>query len=157
MKTYEGILPTTIMQKFSSASAAATFGDWVANHVGLEQLLGLAGIFAPEFVEVDGHLFWDRHVAEDLVKVVALTTPFGSDAETVERYYNLVNLAEFFLAAADQAVHQEELVEAFGLVLKHFWALALRARFSDRRYHVEVEHDLFDEEGLCLTFWQERG
>jgi hypothetical protein len=156
MKTHEGILLTKIMQQFPSATAAATFGDWVANHVGLEQVLGLAGFFAPEFIEVKGHLFWDRHVGEDLEQMVELSTPFGSDPETVERYYNIVNLAEFFLAAADQAVHKEDLIEAFGRVLEHFWSLALRARFPDRVYRFEIARDLFDEEGLCLTFWQNR-
>lgn len=156
MKVYDGILPREIMQQFPSGTAAATFGDWVANHVGLEQVLGLAGFFAPEFVEVKGHVFWDRHVGEDLEKLEQLSTPFGDDPETVERYYNIVNLGEFFLASADQAVHQEALLEAFGRVLQHFWSLALGTRFPDRVYRFEVDHDLFDEEGLCLTFWQDR-
>ncbi len=155
-KKHEGVLPTKIMQQFPSATAAATFGDWVANHVGLEQVLGLAGFFAPDFFEVKGHLFWDRHVGDDLTKVAESSTPFGSDAETVERYYNIVNLSELFLAAADLAVHQEDLVEAFGRVLEHFWSLALRTRFPDRVYRFELGRDLFDEEGLCLTFWQDR-
>lgn len=155
MKTYKGILTTDIMQQFPSATAAATFGDWVANHVGLEQVLGLAGFLAPEFVEVKGHLFWDRHVGEDL-ELVEPNTPFGNDPKTVERYYNIVNLAEFFLASADQAVHREDLIEAFGRVLQHFWSMALRTMFPDRVYCFEIASDLFDEGGLCLTFWQER-
>lgn len=156
MKTYQGVLATNIMQQFPSATAAATFPDWVANHVGLEQMLGLAGFFAPEFVEVKGHLFWDRHVGEELAKLVEVSTPFGSDPETVERYYNVINLAEFFLAAADRAVHQDGLVEALGRVLQHFWGSALQARFPDRTYRFEVARDLFGEEGLCLTFWRVR-
>lgn len=62
MNTYDGILSIDIMQKFPSATAVPTFGEWVANHVGLEQVLGLVGFFSPEFVEVKGHLFWDGHV-----------------------------------------------------------------------------------------------
>ncbi|MBX3276134.1 MAG: hypothetical protein KF729_38130 [Sandaracinaceae bacterium] len=144
------------MQQFPSGTAAATFSDWVANHVGLEQVLGLAGFLAPEFVEVKGHTFWDRQVGEDLDKRQELSTPFGSDPVTIERYYNILNLGEFFLAAADQAVYQEDLVEAFGGVLQHFWSLALGTRFPERVYRFEVAHDLFDEEGLCFTFWQDR-
>ncbi len=156
MKTYEGILPRAVMQQFPSGTAAATFGDWVANHVGLEQVLGLAGFLAPEFVEVRGYLLWDRHVGLDLDKLEEVRTSFGEDPETVERYHNTINLAEFFLGAADQAVHHEELVEEFGRVLQHFWSLALRARFPQRVYRVEIVHDLYDEEGACLTFWQDR-
>ena len=145
-----------IMSKFPSGTAAATFPQWVANHVGLEQILGLAGFLDPEFYEVKGHLFWDRHVAERMERVPP-STPFGDDPTTVERYFNTVNLAEFFLVAADEAVHREDLVAAFGRVLQHFWGMALRARFSDRTYRFEIAPDLFLEEGLCLTFWQERG
>lgn len=156
MKVYDGILPREIMQEFPSGTAAATFGDWVANHVGLEQVLGLAGFFAPEFVEVKGHVFWDRHVGEELENLEQLSTPFGDDSETVERYYNIVNLGEFFLASADQAVRHEDLLEAFSCVLQHFWSLALGMRFPDRVYRFEVGHNLFDEDGLCLTFWRDR-
>ena len=156
MKVHEGIVPAALMSRFPSGTAAATFPDWVANHVGLEQILGAAGVFAPELVELNGCLFWDRHVAEKL-EGIELSTPFGNDLETVERYYNLFNLAEFFLASADEAVHRSELVTAFGRVLAHFWSMALRERFPDRVYRFEISCDPFDEEGLCLTFWQDRG
>ena len=154
MRSHRGVLTTDIMLKFPSGTAAATFSNWVANHVGLEQVLGLAGMLDPEFHEVKGHLFWHRRVAEHLERV-PLNTPFGDDHATVERYFNTINLAEFFLLSADQAVHQQELVEAFGRVLQHFWGTALRARFPDREYRFEIASDLFNEEGLCLTFWQQ--
>lgn len=59
MKTHEGLLPPTIMLRFPSGTAAKAFGDWVPNHVGLEQVLGLAGLLDPEFVEVEDLLFWN--------------------------------------------------------------------------------------------------
>ena len=156
MKTHRGFLAPDIMLKFRSGTGAPTFPEWVANHVGLEQTLGLAGFLNPELYEVKGHVFWDRHVAERLEQMRP-STPYGNDPTTVERYFNTLNLGEFFLLAADEAVHQQDLVEAFGQVLREFWGMALRARFPDRRYCFEIASDLFDEEGPCLTFWQERG
>jgi hypothetical protein len=44
MRVHRGSLPAEIMLKFPSGTAAETFPDWVANHVGLEQVLGLAGL-----------------------------------------------------------------------------------------------------------------
>lgn len=155
MRTHRGTIKADVMLKFPSGTAAATFPEWVANHVGLEQVLGLAGFLDPEFYEVRGHLFWDRYVAERLQRVPP-STPFGDDPTTVERYFNTVNLAEFFLCAADEAVHHDELVTAFGRVLEHFWCSALRARFPERSYLFEIAPGLFNEEGLCLTFWQDR-
>jgi hypothetical protein len=155
METSRGILTADIMFRFPSGTAAATFSEWVANHVGLEQVLGLAGLLDSDFYEVKDHLFWDRHVAERL-EHITLETPFGNDPVTIERYFNTINLAEFFLMAADEAVHREELVQAFGRVLQYFWSTSLRARFPDRRYSFEIAPDLFKEEGLCLTFWRDR-
>lgn len=144
------------MSRFPSRTAARTFSEWVANHVGLEQLIGLAGFLSPDFFEVDGHLFWDWYVVERLEQIHPLRTPFGDDPATVERYFNTMNLGEFFLASADDAVHREDLLRAFGQVLREFWGHALQVRFPDRQYQFEIAPDLFKEEGLCLTFWRVR-
>lgn len=168
---YEGILPRSILSKLPSIPAPPdfTFGDWVANQVNLEQLLCVAGFLAPPFYEVNGCLFWDRKVARALASKLARKeewkTRYGSDPETIERYYNLVALEEFFFGGSfDEAVLQEgdvveevDLVQPFGKVLEHFWGQELRARFPDRVYRFEIAEDMYDEDGLCLTFWQDRG
>lgn len=154
MHRINGVLDASLMSKFPSGTAARTFSEWVANHVGLEQVLGLAGFLSPDFFEVDGHVLWDRYVAERLEKVRPLHTPFGDDPATIERYFNTINLGEFFLASADEAVHQERLLQAFGQVLAEFWARALRTHFPESKFEFEVAPDLFNEEGLCFTFWR---
>lgn len=156
MEMIDGLLRPTLMQRFPSRTAASSFGDWVANHAGLEQVLGVAGWLAPEFVEIEGHVFWDRESVGVLGPERSLTTPFGNDSKTIERYGNLLNLVEFFLAAADAAVAVPELVDAYGEVLTHFWGMALKLKFPDRRYCFAVESDLYDEMGPCFTFWQSR-
>lgn len=150
----KGILEPEVMLAFPSGTAASTFPEWVANHVGLEQLLGISGFLCPDFYEVDGHLFWDRYVAEQFEQIDSPRTPFGDDPQTVERYFNTINLGEFFLSAADDAVRRENLLNAFGVVLLEFWRQALRVRFPDRNYQFEISSDLFNEEGLCFTFWR---
>jgi len=151
-----GLLEPELMLRFPSGTGARTFAEWVANHVGLEQLLGLAGFLCPDLFEVDGHVFWDRYVAERVEQTRPIHTPFGDDPATVERYFNTINLGEFFLASSDDAVHQEDLLQAFGQVLREFWGRALRARFPERQYEFEIAPDLFTEEGLCFTFWRVR-
>lgn len=144
------------MSRFPSGTAARTFSEWVANHVGLEQLLGLAGFLSPEFFEVDGHVFWDRYVAERLEQMRALDTPFGDEPAVIERYFNTINLGEFFLASADEAVDDDQLLHAFGHVLREFWGHALRVHFPEAQFRFEVSRNLFNEEGLCFTFWKVR-
>jgi hypothetical protein len=155
MKTLDETLKPEIMQLFPSGTAVPTFPEWVANHAGLEQFLCVAGMLNPSFHEVKGLLVWDKRVVDCLDKVEP-GTPFGNDPETIERYFNTINLVEFFLMGADEALDREGLVEAFGEVLRYFWSLALKVRFPDRRYRFEIADGLFKEEGPCLTFWQDR-
>ncbi len=155
METHDGVLKPEIMQLFPSGTAAATFPNWVVNLAGLEQFLGVAGMLDPPFYEVKGLVVWDKHVAERL-ETSEPGTPFGDDPETVERYFNTINLWEFFLMGADEAIERDALVAAFGQVLRHFWGAALRTRFPDRTYRFEISDNLYNEEGPCLTFWQER-
>lgn len=157
VRNSKGVLDPDVMSQFPSGTAARTFPEWVANHVGLEQLLGLAGFLSPDFFEIDGHVFWDRYIAERLEQQARpFRTPFGNDPAAIERYFNTINLGEFFLASADDAVHQEPLLQAFGHVLAEFWGRALRAHFPESKFQFEVSPDLFNEEGLCFTFWKVR-
>ena len=155
MKSYPGVLDPEIMMQFPSGTATPTFPVWIANFCGLESVLAVAGFLDPEFHEVGEHVFWDRHVAESLERR-GIPSSFDGDPTTVERYYNVVNLAEFFLLSADAAVDHDGLVQAFGSVLQRFWSRALRERFPDRDYQFEISPALYKEEGLCLTFWRRR-
>ena len=148
-----GVLDPALMTLFPSGTAAPTFPEWVANHAGLEQVLGVAGMLSPTFHDVQGIVVWDKHVA-DRLRGVELGTPFGNDRKTVERYFNTLNLAEFFLMAADEAVDSDELLAAFGKVLEHFWTMALAIQFPERKFVFEQANGLFEEEGPCLTFCQ---
>lgn len=148
MQTHAGPLAPELMQHFPSRTAAAAFHDWLPNHVGLEQLLSVAGFLNPDFYEVSGFVFWHRHTAQQLARPeVELSTES-------ERAANTINLVEFFLMAADEALESRELVESFGEVLRSFWGVALRLRFPDRRFRFELAEGLYGETGLCLTFWQ---
>ena len=153
MKVYKSNIDVRIMEYFPSKTAAATFPDWVANHAGLEQCIGVMGLLDPPFYEIRDMVFWNLHVADKL-RSIEPTTPHGNDSETVEKYFNLFNVSEFFLMAATEAVDIEELVQSFGQSLKYFWAMALQKRLPEKSFEIELSDNLFDEEGLCLTFWQ---
>jgi hypothetical protein len=145
MKIYRSSLPIAVLHSLPSGSGQPTYPVWAANHVGLEQILGVAGFLDPEFYEVKGHVFWDWFVAERREERSVITTPFGNDPRTVERYYNIVNLDEFFLLSFDEAVQTKSAIEIFGQVIEHFWGIALKMKFPERVYRFEIAPDLFDE------------
>jgi hypothetical protein len=155
MKEYSGILDPGIMSLFPSGTQTESFADWVANFAGLEQCLALGGMFWPSFFEINGLIFWDGDVARKIERD-GPASRFGDDPVAVEKYWNIFNLIEFHLMAADGAQSEPQLVEAFGRLLQHFWSRALAERFPGRRFEFEIGENMFDEDGLCLTFWQVR-
>ena len=151
-----GLLDRDLLLKFSTMPYAGTFSTWVGNCVRLWEVLGIAGFLSPDFFEVGEYLFWDLDVAERIAQTDPRVLPFGDDPCAFERHFNTINLARFFLTSGGKAVEQDELIHAFGRVLRHFWGLALRDRFPERRYEFEIAHGLRGEEGLCFTFWRVR-
>lgn len=144
------LLPIRLMSKFPSGHPETGFENYIANKVPLEGLLASIAFALPQFLETkEGAVVRLVEHGE-----ITLGTKFGSDIKTLERYNNLLNLDELYLLAEDASSHSEELVERLGSVLRETWRLALEMQFPDRIFEVELEEDLFDETGLCLTFSQ---
>jgi hypothetical protein len=155
VKEHRGILDRTIIEAFPSQRVTKAIPTWVANWAGLEECLAVASLLAPAFYEVENLIVWDVNVARKLERD-GLISPFGNDPATLEKYWNIFNLAEFNLLE-DIAAQEEPLsVEAFGRVIHHYWSRALVERFPDRWFEFEIRNAMFDEAGLCLTFWQVR-
>lgn len=147
-KKTDGLLSTELLQLFPSKSAweGEIYGTWIPNFVGLEQFLAVAAFLDPEFFRARECTFWDRRVAENI------TFQKMEDLTEAERYMNHLNVEEYLLLAADEALEVRELVEAFARTISTFWNRALKRRFPEHVYCVEVAEDLFDEIGLCVTF-----
>jgi hypothetical protein len=131
-----------------------SFGNYVANCVPLQHVLAVAGLLIPEFVSLHDHVLLRQNLKDSDLEKTHFTTRFGADKRTVERYYNLTSIEEFFLLAADESSQYEHMLKTFAHVLEHFWGIALSDAFPNRRFEFEIANDLYDEEGLCITFWQ---
>ncbi|MDA0120789.1 hypothetical protein [Vibrio sp. T11.5] len=152
MKTISGLVEPSILSRFPSGFPEKIgYTGYVSNCVGLEGVLACAALFSPEFVEYDGAIFLNSNIENNVRNI---STRFGSSKKEVEQYNNLVCLSEFFLLAEDEACEDDELMKTFAETLIYYWKARLEFVYPDKSFEFLLEEKLFDEDGLCLTFFE---
>ena len=153
MQVYKGLLEPRLLSRFPSGFPEDNgFDGYVSNCVGLEGVLSCAALFSPDFIEHESSILIGGNI--DGGDESKISTRFGSGKDEIEKYNNLICLSEFFLHAEDEACDDEELVVSFGRVLIHYWKLRLRDLFPLREFEFLLDNDLFDEDGVCITFFE---
>jgi len=156
MDEIKKILSENIFDWYPSNYPSKSFIDTAMNHVNINDLISVAGLLAPEFIEHEDHVFFKENVKTLLEKKKIFPCPYGyKDKKEIERYYNLFHLGEFFLATQNEASNDTRMLYKFGKLLIYFWRKRLKELFPNKSFSFEIEYDLYDEHGLCLTFWQE--
>jgi hypothetical protein len=151
-KKIQSYVNTDLIDKFPSQYPNKSFFNYVANKVGLEGFLSVAGILAPSLTEKDNGIFLTENIS---MLNEQMTTRFGSDIQTVERYVNLFCVSDFYLMASDEASCDQFLLLEFANVIQRSWQIYLQSIFPTKRFNVELsENGLFDEDGICITFSQ---
>ncbi len=152
---HPGIIDPELVGKFPSGFPFRNFFPYVANLVSLEQFLAVAGVLAPSFLERDEHIFLLENCRDFSGDPNDLTSPFGNDRKSVERWNNIKPMKELFTPEQrDPALDIDQLADEFMLVLKAFWSRRLAEVFPKREFEFEIGEDLLGEEGLCITFSQ---
>ena len=155
MDKIKEILNEEIFDWYPNKYPSKSFIDSAMNLVDINSIIAVAGLFAPEFVELQGHIFLLDNVKVRIEKDEVFSSPYGKDKATIERYNNLFHLGEFFIVTASEASRDIRMLNKFGKLLIFFWSRRLKEIFPDKSFNFEIEYDLYDEDGLCLTFWQE--
>lgn len=150
MKRYESIVNNNIMQYFQEIRGR-TLMNHAANTCGIEATLSVASVLCPEIVEVNDYIFIAEFYNGD---VDSLEQQFNYDRTKIEMFVNSWSLADFFLLASDESVHNDYLIEEFGKVIKHFWENRFKQLFPDKTIVVEVGDRIMGERGLTVTVYQ---
>lgn len=155
-KEIKSFIDIDVIDNFPSEYPKKSFFNYVSNIVGVESVLAVAGMFAPELVNEDGCIFLKENYP--IIINNNLYDKFGSDTKNLERYVNLFCVSDFYLMAADDASQNDFLLLQFAKVIKCFWGMYLQSQFPDKLFDIELsENGLFDEDGICLTFSQRIG
>ena len=155
MKKIQEILNEDVFEWYPNRYPFKSYINSVMNFVDMNGVIAVAGLFAPEFVEQKGHVFLKENIKTRLEKNKLFPCPLGKDKITTERYYNLFNLEEFFILTADETSSDLRMVKKLGGLLMYFWGRRLKELFPEKRFKFEMEEDLYNEHGFCITFWQE--
>lgn len=149
----ENIVTIDLMDRFPSQYPHKSFFNYVSNLVGLEGVLSVAGLFAPELIIENNCIFLKENY--EMIAKMNLYKEYENDNKTLERYVNLLCVSEFYLLAADEAFEDEFLFHEFARVIMRFWQMYLQNQFPEKEFDFELhENGLFDEDGLCITFSQ---
>lgn len=107
-----------------------------------------ASLIWPEFVEVDGMVFF----AEERAAQPALADPaktlarrFGGDRSEMERAFNAVEIPKLFASAMEADVPE---VARLAEILRAAWKAKLAADFPDRQFVIEVLRGEIDDPTL---------
>ncbi|MBI6898783.1 hypothetical protein JET64_18435 [Pseudomonas putida] len=173
MNTYQGCLSKDSLNLFASDIGVGEFFSYVGNLVSLEQAISVLGLLSPDFVEVDGHVFWlpnaqqyesQKKCLKGLVETEAGALEQSTSRKDVERYRNIFSINQFFSKWEDSpnrpvfkvGLSEEDyrLCHLFAEQIARYWKRALSDCFPEKVFQFEIADDLLDEYGVCLTFWQ---
>lgn len=174
MKSHEGGISKDTLSLFVSDIGSGEFFSYVGHLVSLEQAISVLGVLSPDFVELDGHVFWLPNAQQfepkknhlmGLVEGEAAGLHQSASRRDVERYRNIFSINQFFSKwedAPSRPVFKVGLSEGdyrlchlFAEQIAKFWKRALSDCFPEKIFEFEISDDLLDEYGVCVTFWQQ--
>lgn len=162
-KLHKGGIEERVLKLFKSNHKYGDFFTYILNEVSLEKCIAVLGMLSPSFVEMDDSviLVTDGYNF-DIEGIIVLRSKFNSRCE-FERYVNNFSINQSFLVwegegekvfKVDLSEDEYRLAILFANQLKKFWLARLKEIFPDREFEFEIGENMFDEWGICLTFWQ---
>lgn len=173
MKICQGDISKKTLGLFASDIGSGEFFSYVGHLVSLEQAVSVLGLLSPDFIEVDGHIFWlpdaqqydsKKFDLNGLVEIEPGVLGKSTSRKDVERYRNIFSINQFFSKWEDGpgrpvfkvGLSEEDyrLCHLFAEQITKYWRRALSDSFPGKVFQFEISDDLLDEYGVCLTFWQ---
>lgn len=151
MKVYDSIVSNDTLRHFKF-QRGKTLMNHSFNTCGIEQNLSVSSVFWPEIIEEEGCVFISQFYNNNLAE---LKRKYNDNRKLIEMSVNSWSLADFFLEASDESVHNDFLIDEFGKVLSFFWSLRFKELFPDRKIIVETGVEIMGERGLTITVYQE--
>lgn len=154
----EGIVPDALLRRVPGWDWFYDKGyrwlEYQRNITDLAQTLSVADLLWPPLIEVEGCVLLNAGVGLQQ-SLQSLRDLYGTD-RNVEREFNMMRLAELVATTTDEQtalIYDDDLITAFGEVLREMWTLRLSRAFPERTFRVEMGDDI-GEEGLAITFYQ---
>lgn len=151
VRRYPSIVDEKMMAHFGEIRGR-TLMSHAFNSFLPEDVLALSSVLWPEIIEVEGCIFVSEFYNGNFE---SLKEQFDGDKTAIEKWVNSWSLSDFFLEKGSSESHQDEVIESFGEVLTHFWALRLAQLFPGRNFVVQLGDGLMGERGLAITVYED--
>src|SRR5471030_518268 len=98
MNICQGSISKQSLNLFASDIGSGEFFSYVGNLVSLEQAISVLGLLSPDFIEIDGHVFWlpnaqqydpKKFPLKGLVEAGTGVLKQSESSRDVERYRNI--------------------------------------------------------------------
>jgi hypothetical protein len=152
MNISKSIVDTATLTKFKGGYPVPSFFSYVAHFINIEDILAVAGILGPDFVEYNDGIYLKEHVCSE--QGIHLAEHYGKSLAELEQYNNLFCVSDFFTYGGGDLLEAPGFIDELGRIMKIFWGQRLEQLYPKRCFEFRLEDDLFDEDGLCLTFYQ---
>src|SRR5690625_2025728 len=134
MITHATVVKDTILNSFKNVMGT-TLMNHAFNTCSVEEYLSVASVLWPTVVEVKKYLFIAEFYQGDIER---LEDQFRSNRKQIELFVNTWSLADFFLLARDESVDNDDILDQFASIVKHFWTLRFKELFPTRKVCVEL-------------------
>lgn len=152
MKIYKSIADNNIISQFSDQRGNSLF-NLFQNTCNIEQAIACSSLFWPEIIELDG-LFFIRAFYDDIY-INELKQRFNDDKREIERRANAHSIFDLFLTTQSESLLNDAIFDEFTKVLVLFWRLRFKELFPDKTFVVELEYEMYGENGMAITVYQE--
>lgn len=127
------------------------------NRYTLIDHLLISSVFCPELLVIDDVVFISEFYGK--TSFITLKTECNNDPTLMEKMINTKLLSDFFILGGnfdELANENETLLLQFGHILNFFWQSWFNKNFPERNFVIKVGGNLFPEEDLAITVYQER-
>jgi len=155
------------------------FGDFhtsVDLYSSYESIFSVAYLLFPEIISYDNCILLKSNIEKyekiksknerfefQYIKTgkLEIKSKLNENKKTIEQFNNLINISKYFSykryvgKIEDEGYNDIRLIEKVIEILKYFWKVRLKDLFPDKNFKVEMLDSPFDQEGLCVTFWED--
>ncbi len=150
MRIYNTIARDQIITEFSDQRGCSLF-NLFSNTCNIEQAIACSSLFWPEIIEIEDHYFIREFYNNfDINK---LRSRFNNDKREIERRVNAWSIGDLFLMY-QKSKENDKIFDEFTKVLKFFWELRFKTLFPDKVFTIEIEYELYGENGMAITVYQ---
>jgi hypothetical protein len=142
MKIYKGIIKKNDLQNDLGV---------IGFFLEVEQILSLMKCLSPDFVKIENNIY----ILSNYLGYGTAVNAFDNTNQGKEKYVNNISISDvFYFSQYEESLYKNNQIDIGNYIL-NFWRERLYFLFPDKNFeYILSENNLYDENGVCITFCQ---